>query len=51
MPIKYQLGSLVDFMSYEGAVSFYDAVQELYGIDLSPDNKEPVLQGTVKHGT
>ena len=50
MPIKYELGSITEFMTFEEQIGFVAAVEDIYGIDLSLGKKEPFLKGIVHHG-
>ncbi|KAL7547477.1 hypothetical protein ACHAWF_010770 [Thalassiosira exigua] len=35
MPVRYLLGSIMEFLSYEQSVAFFEAFEDIYGINLS----------------
>ncbi|EJK54367.1 hypothetical protein THAOC_26013, partial [Thalassiosira oceanica] len=48
MPVQYEVGSLVDFMTFEESDAADEAFRDIYGLTLT--GQEPILEGTTKFG-
>ena len=45
-----RLGSIAEFMNFEQVDAFIDAVQDIYGIDLTADPEGPILKDVLRYG-
>ena len=50
MPIRYSLGGLYDFMSFELKNSYVAAMNDIYGLDSSSSYRKDPFKGTIRHG-